>query len=377
MKVIVVGGGIMGLATAWGLARDGHAVELFEQGPLPNPVASSVDEHRLIRHPYGEQAGYAAMIDDAYAAWDLMWADLGQRFYAPTGTLALTGNGNDWATQSAAVLAGLGKPMEELPLAELPRRFPQLDTAEVEHAFWMPSGGVLFAQDIVAALVRHLAGQATVTLHADTPVRSVDLERGEITTAAGRTHGADAVVVAAGAWVDRLLPLGQRLVASRQVVIYFDLPADQRAVWAKSPMVIDKTGAVGLYLVPPAEGRGLKIGDHTFSRSGDPSGDRDARAEEMRPLLDRCRRLITDFDDWRIDRLKACFYTVTEDERFVVEKPGARGWLLSACSGHGFKFGALMGLELARTIAGGRDPAAHARWAAGHGSANLADAPLT
>ena len=33
MKAIVVGGGIMGLATAWALAREGHAVELFEQGP--------------------------------------------------------------------------------------------------------------------------------------------------------------------------------------------------------------------------------------------------------------------------------------------------------------------------------------------------------
>jgi sarcosine oxidase subunit beta len=38
---------------------------------------------------------------------------------------------------------------------------------------------------------------------------------------------------------------------------------------------------------------------------------------------------------------------------------------MSPCSGHGFKFGALMGLELARTLASGRDAAAHARWAAG------------
>jgi glycine/D-amino acid oxidase-like deaminating enzyme len=38
---------------------------------------------------------------------------------------------------------------------------------------------------------------------------------------------------------------------------------------------------------------------------------------------------------------------------------------MSPCSGHGFKFGALMGLELARTIASERNPAAHARWAAG------------
>ena len=77
MKTIIIGGGIMGLATAWGLARQGHDVELFEQGPLPNPLASSMDEHRLIRHPYGTHAGYARMIDEAYAAWDLLWNDLG------------------------------------------------------------------------------------------------------------------------------------------------------------------------------------------------------------------------------------------------------------------------------------------------------------
>lgn len=365
MKTLIVGGGIMGLTTAWAFSRDGHEVEVFEQGALPNPLSSSMDEHRLIRHPYGDHVGYARMIDDAYAAWELLWGDLGQRFYAPTGTLALTGNGETWAARSAETLARIGKTMEELPLAELPRRFPQLDAQGVERAFWMDTGGVLFAQDIVAGLARLLAGRANVTLHPDTPVRAVDLERAQVTTVAGRSHGGDAVVVAAGAWVGRLLPADRRLVPSRQVVIYFDVPQEQRAAWAKGPMVVDKTGDVGLYLVPPAEGRGLKIGDHAFSRVGDASADREAHADEMRPLLTRCRSLFRDFASWRIDRLKVCFYTVTEDERFVVEKQGAKGWLMSACSGHGFKFGAVMGLELARTVASGRDATAHARWAAG------------
>jgi len=186
-----------------------------------------------------------------------------------------------------------------------------------------------------------------------------------VTAISGATHDADMVVVAAGAWIGRLLPLGKRLIPSRQVVIYFRLPEEQHTVWAKGPMIIQKTGDVGLYFVPPMEGRGFKVGDHGFSLSGDPDGSRDATEAEIRPLLERCRGLFKGFDSWRTDRLKACFYTVTEDERFVVEKTGARGWVMSPCSGHGFKFGALMGLELARTIATERDPAAHARWAAG------------
>lgn len=356
----------MGLSTAWGLAREGYAVELFEQGPLPNPLASSIDEHRLIRHPYGEHRGYARMIDDAYRAWELLWVDLGQRLHVSTGTLALNGNGADWAERSAATLAAIGKPMTEVPVDELPRRFPLLNTKGVERAYWIATGGVLFAQGIVSALAGHLAAQPHVRLHAGAPVRTVDLEKGSITTEGGATHTADVVVVAAGAWFGRLLPsLTPRIVPSRQMVVYFDLPANHRAAWAKAPMIIEKTGDVGLYLVPPVEGRGMKIGDHEFSRNGDPAAGRAATAEEIRPLLERCRSLIGGFDEWRIDRLKVCFYSVTEDERFVVERQGARGWAMSPCSGHGFKFGALMGLELARTIVESRDAAAHARWAAG------------
>ncbi len=366
MKTIIVGGGIMGLSTAWALAKSGQDVELFEQGPLPNPLASSMDEHRLIRHPYGDHTGYARLIDDAFVAWDELWRDLGQRLFAATGTLALTGNGADWALRSAASLASIERPMSRLSLDELPRRFPMLDSKGVEHAFWIDTGGVLFAQDITAALARYLSHQPNVRLHSYTPIRAVDLELGQVVTEAGTVHTADTVVVAAGAWVGRLMPASAgELVPSRQIVIYFRLPDDQRAAWSKGPMLIDKTGEVGLYLVPPMEGRGMKVGDHEFSRSGDPDGSREASPAEMKPLLDRCASLLRGFNQWRIDRLKVCFYTVTDDERFVVEKQGAKGWVMSPCSGHGFKFGALMGKELARTIVSARDPGQHTRWAAG------------
>ena len=40
--------------------------------------------------------------------------------------------------------------------------------------------------------------------------------------------------------------------------------------------------------------------------------------------------------------------------------------VVSACSGHGFKFGALIGERIAETVASGADPAPFIRWAAGY-----------
>ena len=48
---------------------------------------------------------------------------------------------------------------------------------------------------------------------------------------------------------------------------------------------------------------------------------------------------------------------MTKDERFALRRIGAKGWLISACSGHGFKFAALMGEAAADGITGARSEA--------------------
>jgi glycine/D-amino acid oxidase-like deaminating enzyme len=43
-RIAVVGAGVLGLTTAWALARRGHAVTVLDAGPIPNPEGSSFDE---------------------------------------------------------------------------------------------------------------------------------------------------------------------------------------------------------------------------------------------------------------------------------------------------------------------------------------------
>ncbi len=192
-----------------------------------------------------------------------------------------------------------------------------------------------------------------------------------MTPASGQILEADQVIVAAGPWAPRLVPgLRPRVTPSRQVVVYLQPPAERALSWQKHPMILDIDPAAGFYLVPPrprAAGgiSGLKIGDHSFTLTGDPDRDREATGEEAHHLIRQVGARLRDIGRYGIREAKTCFYDVTSDEHFVVEPIGARGWVLSGFSGHGFKFGAVIGLELARTLRGERASAALAAWAAG------------
>lgn len=367
MKVIVIGGGIMGLATAWGLHRRGHAVTVYEQGPIPNPLGSSGDQHRLIRYPYGDHSGYARMVRQAFEAWELLWDDLGVRHYQATGTLCIVREGQSaWVEQSAAELGRMHLPYEELDAAAIGQRHPFIDAGDVRFALFTPTGGALFPERITAALAKHLRieGHAVFT---ETQVASVDPATATVRLADGKRDGADAVVVAAGPWADRLVPaLRGRVTPSRQVTVYLQPPAAYATAWAEAPMILDQVAATsgGFYAVPPVAGSDLKIGDHAFSLTGDPDRDREASGTDIAQVVELCRGRLRDLKAYAVLRGKTCFYTATDDECFIAERQDS-AWILSPCSGHGFKFGAIMGLACADAIDGGRSAESLAEWAAG------------
>jgi glycine/D-amino acid oxidase-like deaminating enzyme len=367
VRVTIVGGGIMGLSSAWALGRNGHAVTLVEQAELPNPLGSSVDQHRLIRYTYGAQPGYTRMVAEAYQHWEGLFADVGERPYAETGSLVVAVGNDRWARDSYACLRALGHSPERLERAELERSFPWIVSEGVTSAFPLRSGGVLLASRIVAALARHVRERGAVVL-TGTPVVGIDWDAAAVTLADGRSLPGDAVVVTAGAWATRLVPeLRARVTPSRQLVAYLEPPDDLRPLWQSAPLLLDIDQDQGFYLVPPVLGSGLKVGDHRFTLRGEPDRDREAGEAETRALAELCRPRLRDFERYRVVAGKTCFYMVEPHERFLVLARG-RALVVSACSGHGFKFGPVIGARVAETIDGARNVSSLARWAAGEGS---------
>ncbi|MDB5414738.1 MAG: FAD-dependent oxidoreductase [Rubritepida sp.] len=360
---LILGAGIMGLCTAWSLLREGFSVRIVDQAPPPNPRGSSVDHHRLIRHAYGAQPGYMRMVDEAYAAWDELWADLGEVLHIQTGVLALDEANGEWLRASRDALRAENRPLEDLSAAQVAQRFPYISGEGIANAFFCPQGGVLLAERIVTALAQHVVAQGAVIEIAR--ASALDAERATLTLEDGSTRSADVLVVAAGPWIPRLLPaIGRRVTASRQVLVRLAPPPETAEAWSCAPMVLDLAG--GFYLVPPVAGTPLKIGDHSFSLQGDPDDpDRTPDLHEADRILDLARRRIPGLDRFTHLGAATCFYEVEPRERFVVERLSKRGWVMSGFSGHGFKFGAVLGQRLARAIT--QPEASHGvtAWAAG------------
>ena len=350
-KILIVGGGIAGLSTAWALARRGFEVELFEQGPLPNPRCSSYDEHRITRHAYGAMEGYAHLMPEAFRVWDMLWQATGRSHYEPCGATYFLRHESDWYAGMSRSLSAMGIGFRDVPLDQVGQRFPMVNAGKLLRVVETDGAGMLFPIRILTDLTV-LLGRLGVRMRTGAQVSEVDPERGRL-VANGALHEGDMVVVAAGAWADRLVP-GLRGVAvpSRQAVLYLSPPPDMAEAWARAPVMLDVRPDGGLYTLPPRRGTRLKVGDHVFSRAGDPDEDRAATEQDLARLWPAARETYRDLDRYSVLEPKACFYAVAEREEFLVRQTGAAGWLVSACSGHGFKLGSLMGELVARAIAG-------------------------
>src|SRR3954462_3725283 len=87
--VIVIGGGAMGCATAWQLARRGVNVRLIEQYAIGHELGSSHGYSRIIRRAYFEHPDYVPLVDRAYELWRSLEQDSGESLLKITGIVEM------------------------------------------------------------------------------------------------------------------------------------------------------------------------------------------------------------------------------------------------------------------------------------------------
>ena len=355
--IAIIGAGVMGAAAACELARNGARVALIDQAQLPNPRAASTDHSKVFRFAYPDTL-YARLAVEALAAWRALEAETGARLLTPTGLLLMGKAESRVESETAAALQALGLDAEMRTNAEAAARFPQFNPAAFAHAVLDPSGAITNAERAVRTMIA-LARERGVAILESVRVAGVEQAASakvRIITEAGGPILCRRALIASGPWTRRLLPfLASRLVTTRQEVVYFEPRSHHEAFTVgRFPIFIDFGS--GFYGFPIHPANSMKIGNH---HRGQPveMDDESAVGDEF---IVRCREFFAEFipvlatADVRETRI--CVYNNTPDDDFIIDwHPDVENVLLATgFSGHGFKFGPVVGRISAELLLSGQ-----------------------
>lgn len=356
LTALVVGGGVMGLAAGCALAGEGVDVTVLERNTIGHDWASSHGLNRAIRHEYGRLAIYSQMVARSLVLWDELARETGRRLYAETGVLTLGQERDGHTLPGYAVMSDMGLPVERLTAAECRNRFPQFVPDEYSAITWNPRGGMLFASECLAALADRLRARGG-GIQEGARVRHVEPQGdgGVVLLEDGVRLAADRVIVTAGPWVHDVLPeLHLPVRATRQQVIYLSgLPGSLFAA-GRFPVFLAEMQCYGF----PQAGPGwLKVGSHIFGETVEPNQPYPPSDDEIAYVREFMRRVIPAAAEGTLAGVDRCMYDATPDEDFILDRhPDGSGVIIgSGFSGHGFKFGILIGQMLA-ALATGAEP---------------------
>jgi sarcosine oxidase len=351
--VLVVGGGVMGAATAWHLADRGVAVVLLERFQPRHAYGASHGASRIFRFAYPDPY-YVAMARAALPLWREVEQRSGRRLLVITGGVD-HGPSAD-LDDIAAALESVGVPGEWLTPHEAELRWPGL---RFEHrVLFHPAGGRLHADDAVSAMVQ-LASEAGAVVRYG--VRAEELVRtasGMDVHASDEAYRARRVVVTAGAWTEQLL--GQ-LLSLPTLQVTQEQPAAFPARTESTPwpsFIHHRDPAYAPYefvygLQSPGEG--VKVG---FHRAGEPCHpDRRSFLPEpgqLAALQDYVREWAPGVAADQPVPI-SCTYTSTQSQDFVLDADGPLT-VGAGFSGHGYKFAPLIGQMLADLAMGKSAP---------------------
>lgn len=333
--VLVIGAGVVGLATALGLVRRGLRPVVLEQFAVGHRYGSSHGHARIFRLLHQTEAD----VRDALAAGEL-WRGLeresGRQILSVVGGLDLRTGESD---QFVSAMRAAGVAVEQLDARDVERAYPPLRLSNGSRALRDPAAAILHASEALAAL-RERAEAGGARVREGARVERLDCSEGHVTAhlASGEALEAGAAVLAAGPWLRELAATQGIDIPARptlQSVSYHRLAA------GPMPTVIETVDGVELYALVEPDGL-MKAGLHA------PGPPVDLVGRERTPT----EAALATVAQWVAERFattggavrepQGCVYTWLPGDAFQLVTR-ERVVAVSACSGRGFKFGVLTG----------------------------------
>jgi sarcosine oxidase len=340
--VVVVGAGLLGLAAARALTRRGHAVILLEQAEVGHEASGSKGSCRIFRLGY-DDADWVAMAMRARGPWAELEEECGRQLLHPTPHLTF----GEQLDEVRDAMRAAGAAHELLTEAEAAASFPGI--AIGGPALLEPESCVVSADAALQALAAAVPG-----IRAGVTVTGIADDGREVTvrTTSGQVS-ASAAVVCTGPWTTALLAGSGIALPSQATMEQVGYVATGGSPDPALPIFICH-GPPEPYGLPVPGGGLYKIGFHHSGPVTDPGSQEQGPDGELTARLTELARRYLPGLVPELVRTERCVYDNSPDEDFIVDRVG-RIVIGSGTSGHGFKFGPLLGEWLA-DLATGREP---------------------
>jgi sarcosine oxidase/L-pipecolate oxidase len=355
LDLLVIGGGVMGLFTAYHASQRFSRVGVIDRGRIGDPATASFGRSRSFRKDYLDPV-YARLASEAIDLWTEFEVRTGTEVLVRCGCMNIANRtvtpdlGATYAEMTFETLQRLGMPMQSLGADEITRRFPFL---RADVACLDPEGGLVNLPAVTEALLGVLAARTTRILEGVqiTAIATED-DLVRVSTDAG-DRLARSLVITAGHGTNDLL--GRLAGCSLQIPItkdrpseakYYVPPASVRRQFTSDVMPVIAYLDTGIYLHPIVDGLvdAVKIGYYNppdLPRS-------QTSVDNIGSFVAQCMPGLEGASVTEVVDVDQCDYDLVADDQFVLGPvPGFTnvfvgvGW-----RGTGYKFAPWVGRVL-------------------------------
>ena len=366
--VLVGGLGAVGAGIVRGLDRLGCSVIGIDRYRPPHEMGSSHGLARITREFVGEGAEYAPLVRRSHEIWAEMEAR-GARLRERTGLVYLSRKGrgarrhhaDDFIAATLEVAQAAGVRLPRLDAEALRAAWPQFNLPDDAVGYLEPEAGFVRPERCLEAMLGDLRDPARSLVFGETLLDVREDGGGVRVTTDKAAYRARRAVLATGAWTPGLVggAFGD-LQVLRQVQYWFELT--DPGLWRAAPTFLWFHGdgpADVFYGFPSDDGASVKVATEQYETACDPDAcDRTASAEEAAAMFEAHVRGRLNGVGPALKSAAACLYTFNgrpgREGRFMIgPHPAVPGvTVVSACSGHGFKHSAGLGVAVAAQVLG-------------------------
>lgn len=359
---IVVGLGVSGLCQVHSFADKGFKTLGLEQFPDDKCYGSSQGLSRITRQAYFlEPNTYMPLIKNSYKLWEELEKETGIHLFNKCGVIY-------WDDKQGHVNKEV---IETSIIQEYPITILNQKEALVKEPFFKvkskdyyavveKDAGILYANKVIEAKKKIINQKYSklATLKYDTKIVNIykECNNGETTyvvvSSNQEVFKSKYLILAAGSWIINMFSYFPGLAPYRKffkienaLVIHYKFKDDKLNHTLTKPFYISRNG-YHIYGFPNLnDGNYLKLGIFHFYGTDEVNFEHKKQEydQDNFAFLEKiAKNYIKDFSGKNIDVLHhhRCTFTMTKDEHYVIDRiPFEKNaFIVSACSGHGFKF---------------------------------------